>query len=572
MKNELPGLYLTVGAHVDYPGSRRIGEYGMRVIPGDLVSVSENAGGWLGIDGILTGLERHEGETDADAALRLYRRGGIDALHKLSGYFTLLLIEKGAHRARLISDQMAYRPYYIYAHGGKVSISPDASYPRRLGWPATLDRQVLYQMFRINHPLGGRCLAREIERTRPFTYYTVAPDGAVVRAGSALIEQAPDPNLTLDEAADRMHEAASNAAAAILDHPVAGSRPLELPLTAGYDSRHLLGELLALGRPPDRIRHIRVDEADYAPVEMMCRELDLDLHTVRFGELDQATLVRTWLLNTAGQVHLHQLYLYGLGLGTGRRPVIGLSAYLSGILFSYAPLGTPLSRRHYSRTSLRLLFPDCFRLAREFDEHIGTELGRFSGEEAFRMLAADAVNRSPRYAGAAFAGLGDHAVYFAPAADRATWEWFRTVSASLAWRQKARIRLFERHFPELGRFPARDGRPLLRPQPERQISPISRALRKSRRSRPARNPVPPTPHAWLRAHPTLRRLMERVVMESRLCRDGEIPFAATRLLWAGQRRGAFAGWPLMSLATTEAAYRILILGEDPGLTADWLTG
>ncbi len=572
MKNELPGLYLAAGDRVDLPGCRRLGAYAVKAMPGALVSVTETAEGWFGVDGILTGVDRYDNESDAEAALRLYRHEGVDALHELTGFFTLLLIEKAAHRAWLISDLMASRPYYIYAHAGKASISPDASFPRRLGWPATLDRQVLYQMFRINHPLGGRCLAREIERIRPFAHYRIAPDGSVARSEPARIEQAPDPRLTLDEAADQMHETAARAVGSILAHPVTGTRSLELPLTAGYDSRHLLGELLALGRPPDRIRHIRVDEADYTPVEMMCRDLGLDLRAARFGDLDQAALVRAWLLGSAGQVHLHQLYLYGLGCETGPQPVVGLTAYLSGLLFSYTPLGTPLNRRRYTRTSLRLLFPDCTRLAREFDERIDKEISRFAGEPAFRLLAVDAVNRSPRYAGAAFAGLGDRALYFAPAADAATWEWFCRVPASLAWRQKARIRLFERHFPDLGRFPARDGSPLVRMRPECKIPPNLRTPGGSRWNRRARNPVPPTPHAWLRAHPTLRGLVERVVTESKLCQDGEIPHAAVRMLWTGQRHGAFAGWPLMSLATTEAAYRILIRGEDPDNTADWLTG
>lgn len=571
MKNKLPGLYLLAGKHLDTQGFQRCGAFAVREVPGALVSVSETEKIWLGIDGILTGIDRCTGEKDADAALRLYQNQGIKALSELSGYFTLLLIEKEPGQTWVISDLLASRPYYIYKHNGMVSTGPDAAFARRLRLPVTLDRQVLYQMFRINHPLGGRCLAREIERTRPFTKYNISSDGSIQRKAPSHIEQEPDPQLTLDSAADQMHEAASQAVDAILKHPLARSRKLELPLTAGYDSRHLLGELLALRRPPDRIRHVRVDEADYFPVAEMCNDLDLDLHAPRFEEIDQTDLLRIWLHNTAGQVHLHQLYLFGVRPDAESSSVLGLTAYLSGLLFSYSPLGTPINRRHYTRTGLGLLFPDRGRQAREFKNRVETELNFFKGEEAFRIISTDAVNRSPRYAGAAFTELGDNAIYFPPAADRATWEWFRRMPASLAWRQKARIRMFERHFPQLGCYPTRNGFPLIRPHSKDNIPSTSSPKQKLRRKKYPHNPIPPTPHAWLRAHPTLRNLTERVVSESKLCEDGQISRAVVQFLWKTHQYGAFNGWALMSLVTTEAAYRMLILGEAPDTVTDWLT-
>lgn len=573
MKNTLPGLYLLAGMDLDFQDSRRWGAFRLRSVPGALVSVAETEQIWLGVDGILTGLDRREGEQDADSALRLYLSKGQEALHELTGYFTLLLVCKDPNggQAWIISDHLASRPYYIYSHNNRICTGPDASFPRQIGMPVTLDRQVLYQMFRINHPLGGKCLAHEIERIRAFTTYRIGSHGTLKRLIPTQIEQIPDPELTLDEAADQMHEAASQAVAAILEHPLARSRELELPLTAGYDSRHLLGEMQAWGRPPDRIRHVRVNEADYIPVEMMCRELDLDLHAPRFADLEHTDLLKTWLRHTSGQVHLHQLYLFGVKPKAGSSPVLGLTAYLSGLLFSYAPLGTPLLHRHYTRTALGILFPDRARLAHEFKARVEPELDFFKGENAFQIIAADAVNRSPRYAGAAFTELGDNAIYFPPAADRATWEWFRRVPAALAWKQKARIRLFERHFPQLGGYPTVNGYPLISLQIKNQSSPSSHAAPKGQRIKTTRNPIPPTPHAWLRSYPFLRNLTERVTSEARLCQDGQLSRKAVRALWKAHQLGAFNGWALMSLASNEAAYRLMILGEDMDSVADWLT-
>jgi len=569
--NELPGLYLLIGAPPPSGDFRSIGGAAVRAVPGALVSACESEGTWLGVDGILTRIDRRDGETDADAAMRLYRNGGIEALRGISGYYTILLVDKTDGTVRIIPDFMATRRYYLYAHGGKACAGPDAAIPRRLGLSVTLDRQILYQMFRINHPIGGKCLAGEIERTRPFTLYRITPDGNIERQAPSRIEQNPDPGITLDEAADRMHEAASAAVAAILEHPLARSRELELPLTGGYDSRHLLGELRDCGRLPDRIRHIRVSESDYRPVEIICRGLGLDLHAPKYGELDHKALIRRWLLQTAGQVHLHQLYLFGLGDPAGVRPVLGLTAVLSGLLFSYIPLGTPIHRRHYTRTGLGLLFKDRARLAGEFAERIDAEFDRFEGEELFRGIAADAVNRTPRYAGAAFTELGEQAVYIAPAAERGAWEWFRTMPASLVARQKARIRLFERIYPDLGRFPKPNGSPLIRIPPESASPIVSRPMDAADPGARVRGRIPPTPHAWIRAHPILHGAVARVVSDSKLCADGHIPRAAARALWRAHRLGAYNGWALMSLVSTEAAYRILILGEDPGAVADWLT-
>ncbi|MBN1272209.1 MAG: hypothetical protein JXB26_08040 [Candidatus Aminicenantes bacterium] len=573
MNNKLSGLYLLAGSQADPASSgwESFGRFSLRFVPGSLVSVSTFQGKWLGVDGIITGIDRNNQETDADAALRLVLKKGINALYELSGYFTLLFIEKKTGRALLISDMMATRPYYIYNHGGTVYLGPDVSFPARIGLPLTMNRQVLYQMFRINHPLGGRCLAQEIERTRPFTSYEISDGGLVKRKAPLRIEQMPDQEKTLDQAADDMHETASKAVAAILEHPIARSRDLELPLTAGYDSRHLLAELMDAGRPPDRIRHVRVDEADYFPVEDICRDLKYDLHAPRFEDLDQKNLIRLWLRRTSGQIHLHQLYLFGVAPSPESRPVLGLTAYLSGLLFSYQPLGTSIHRRHYTRTGLALLFPDRERHAREFKEQVHTEISRFEGEEPFKKIAVDAVNRSPRYAGAVFAEFGERAFYIPPAADRATWEWFLRVPASLVFRQKARRRLFERHFPTLGAYPLNNGYPLIRSRTKKTVPFLSGKAPKREQRRFPRNAVPPTPHAWLRVLPILHRMIDRIVHESALCDQGEINRSAVRFLWKTHQLGAFNGWALMSFVTTEASHRIIIHGEDADSVADWLT-
>jgi len=498
--------------------------------------------------------------SDAAVALRIFQESGPDGLRNLNGYFTLLLVEKDSGLVRLFTDLLAVRPYYIYNHGGSITVSPDIAFPRSVGLPVSLDRQVLYQMFRINHPLGGRSIIREIERSRPFYSYRISSRGLEYRSPKRIVQE-PDPLLTLDDAADQMHAAAANAVTSILAHPVADSRELELPLTAGYDSRHLLGELLTLGHPPDLIRHVCISEADFLPVKTICRDLKLDLQADYFGELDKAELIRCWLHHSSGQVHLHQLYLYGVGKAARSRPILGLTAYLSGILFSYAPLGTPVNRRFYTRSGLGFLFRDYLQLAREFCEKVKTEIDFFEGEKEFRQLAADAVNRSHRYAGAASAPFDDQIIYFPPAAERGTWEWFRRMPTSLVLNQKARIRLFERHFPDLGKYPVNDGLPLIRPHP----------VPKDKRPQRIRNPVPPNPHAWLRAYPQLGNLATRVVKESQLCADGLICHNGAVTLRQAHRWGAVTGWALMSLITTEAAYRILIKGESIDSVADWMT-
>lgn len=560
MQKKRPGLYLFVDKNFSAPEFKRWGDLAVCAVPGALVSTAETEQVWLGIDGILLGIDRYGNESDAAAALRIFQKSGSEGLRNLNGFYNILLVEKEAERAWLFTDLLAVRPYYIYDHRGSIVVSPDITFLRSCGLSVSLNRQVLYQMFRINHPLGGQCIIREIERTRPFFSYRISSRGLEYKNPKRIFQE-PDPLLTLDDAADQMHETASAAVASILAHPLLASRELELPLTAGYDSRHLLGELLALGHPPDSVRHVCINELDFLPVKAICRDHKLVLQAAYFSELDHKELIRYWLNFSSGQVHLHQLYMLGVGAKIGSRPVLGLTAYLSGILFSYAPLGTPLNRRFYTRSGLGFLFRDHTRLTREFREQVKTEIAFFEGEKEFRLLAADAVNRSHRYAGAAFAPFDDQVVYFPPAAERGTWEWFRRIPAALALNQKARIRLFERHFPDLGKYPTQNGLPLIRTHPVPQAN----------RPQRLRNPVPPNPHAWLRAYPQLGNLATRVVKESQLGADDLISPAGIRMLRELHHLGAVTGWALMSLITTEAAYRILLKGESTDSVADWMT-
>ena len=83
-------------------------------------------------------------------------------------------------------------------------------------------------------------------------------------------------------------------------------------------------------------------------------------------------------------------------------------------------------------------------------------------------------------------------------------------------------------------------------------------------------PAPDTEHAWLRQLPVLRRVHERVVTESWLARDGLIEGAVLRDLWRRHQRGGYHAWPLLSAATVEVAYRLLVCAQPEDAVLSWL--
>jgi hypothetical protein len=568
------GIYILAGTLATECNLPKVGEFRADG-SGPLFSRAAGNACQVLFEGILTA-NRETGLTDAEIALRSYEAKGLSGLRDLEGFFRLALIDLEKKRALVVSDPMAVRPLYLYRAGCTAAVAPTPWFFRECGLPMSLDRQGLYQSFRFYHPVGNRTLVEQITRSRPLTVYEIHADGTVDEHAPNRIAKEADDSIDLDIAASRIKEIMAQVLGSILDHPLLRGRSIVLPLTAGQDSRHILGELIERKRTPEMLRHVRIKQCDYEPVRMIAEDLSIPLDAPAVAELDHPALARHWIRQTAGLVNFHQSHLTATVQNLPDDALIGFDGYLCDhFLGLYRRPGTP-STRNYCPFFSRALFPDHADLSDRCESEVEGELGVFVGPEDFRVRMFDAFNRGVHYTGAAFPVMGDRVLFFAPGAHRLALDFCRLVPEPVAALKRARLRMFHRYFPHLSSFPSEHGPPFsgIEVQPCQKPSRLS-AIGKFARGMLTlyrTDPAPETCHEWLRAVPFLKRMHLLVTSESALARDRHLPSHVAPLLFKLHQAGASFGFALMTLASAEVAYRSLVMRESTESILDWLTG
>ncbi len=561
-----PGVYLLTGETTPRLGLRPCGAF-LVGGAGPFFSEASDPVATVLFEGILLG-DRHPGLTDAEVALQRVRTQGPDALEQLDGFYRAVLVEPGEGRARLVGDPMATRPQYVYRGSTRAAVAPGPAFMARAGLPMQLDRAALYQLFRLCHPVGPGSLISPVERSRPRTTYRIFADGRVDARRPPPLRKHEDRAIDLERAATLIHDTHARIVSSVLEHPRLRGRAVHLPLTAGMDSRHLLGALLEAGAPPQLLCHVRLDPEEHAVVQTLARTQDLPLWAPAVEHLDLRGLLRTWARRCAGMVHVHQLYLMGVAQQRPPEGMVGFDGYLADLFLGQHRLPVPLEQRYYVDAPLRWLFPDHRELEASCRRAIERERAGFVGSADFVASACDAFNRGPWYTGGAFGLVDPDAAIFAPGAHGDALELFRTIPESVGRYKRARLRMFHRDFPSLARVPAQNGVPLcaVSTLPDHKASSLGRRLW----SRLRASPQTVGPHRWLRRVDVLRQIHARVVHEGWLLRDGILPRAVVRALWHAHQQGARTGFAIMSLLSAEVGYRVCVLGQDPDAVTDWL--
>lgn len=539
-------------------------------------------GGWhLFFDGALThGRER--GQSDAATALGAFLEnsgtsgGGFDALHALEGFYNAILLHEREPRAHFFSDPLSSRAWYLYRRGRAVAAAPTPLAFARWGLPMSLDRLELFHTFRFMHSCLGRTLAEEVERLQPGLRYTLRERAPMQTRRYRSFAHRPDPDVTLDESVERMKTFFGDVTRGLLTHPRLAGRPVHLPLTAGLDSRHILGELLEQDCPPAALHHIQIEDADYQPVREMAAGLGLELHAPTLADLDWPRVLRRWAARSGGLVSVHQSYLLGMiaALPRGGEALM-LGGYLMDGLMTISPWtalpeGTGPAEhvwnQRYTRPGmLRLLFPDRGALADESFAHLRAAAARFDGPRWYRAVLLAMHQRGLHYTGPLDPLFADDALHFSPGAHVRSLDYFRTVPRAVAGDRKARLEALRRHFPDLAAYPGPDGRSyrrkdrLLKTAASRSqyVRPWLEAIRSGFR----KDPAPESEHAWLRHIAPLRRVHRAAARESALVEDGHLRGLGPRASWLLLHAGGYQGWTLMSLLTAEVAYRLLMRQE-----------
>lgn len=575
-----PGLYLAAGHACPGAAHWQINGRGL------LYSRATRDRHTLYLDGLL--LHRPpSASSDAEHALAVWLAEGPAGLAQLAGYFNVLVVDETEHRAFLMGDAFASRPWYLYRRAHAVAAAPTPLFFADLELPMRLDRQGLYETLRLMHTAAGAgTLIEEVVRIEPGAGYWVEADGRVQRERTRRFVQDEDASLDLDAAADWLTEIVRGGVQGTLNHAALRDRPIHLSLTAGLDSRHVLGELLAQGCPPERLRHVLITQAEARPVEAMADGLSITLDLRPVGALDYGELLARWVERSGGLLHAHQIYLLDMAQRIPAGGVVGFDGFLMDYLLGYAPHRIEVPNReaipealfgqsYTDAAMLRALVPQTERHAEVALNGLRTGAGKIEGDATFTLTMLQALNRSWKYSGAAYPLLGDDALYIAPGVHPEAIRFVERVPFEVAGHRRARVHALRRHFPDLAVYPSSKGVPYLQPQPlQKGGTPLAAYLRRIARSLGSRgriDPAPETEHAWLRRIPAWHRMMDRLAEDSCLAADGVVRGTALRACWRLHRLGDYRAWTLMSLLTAEVAYRLLVLREAPEAVHAWLT-
>jgi hypothetical protein len=580
-----PGLYFVSRPGAESPAAllERTGPFHAASV-GRLTSRAARGGWHLLFDGILTH-ERVPDQTDAEAMLNTFLDGGFDALHALEGFYNVLLLQAERGEAHLFSDPLCTRSWYLYQQGNTVAAAPTPLAFAAWELPMSLDRGGLFDTLRFMHGSLDRTLVQEVERLLPGTRYTWKGDAPLQKQPYVSFEHCPDLSITLEESAERLKTFFAEVMRGTLTHPRLESLPVHLPLTAGLDSRHILGELLDQDRPPEALRHVRFRPYDYEPARQIAEGLDLPMLAPPVARLDWPRLVERWMRRSAGLVNVHQAYLLEM---TGRVPsngAIGFNGYLMDWLMAVSPLKalppgtTPAQhvwdRHKMGRGMLALLLPDASSLAEDSLNRLRAFAQRFEGPRWYRAVLLIVHQRGLHYTGPMDPMFADDAFYFSPGAHVRSLRYFQTVPRAVGGDRRARLEAMRRYFPELAAYPNADGHPydaydVLMKSSSSWWSQYGRPWLEALRSGFRDDPAPGTEHAWLRQIPALRSMHRVVARDSALARDGHLRGRGARASWGLLRAGGYQAWTLMSLLTAETAYRLLVRQEPLRDVTGWL--
>lgn len=572
-----PGLYVPPAAEAsDASRASRVS------VTGQLASQATTSHVSCWFDGLLTA-DRAESQSDAETALAAYRERGIDGLTALEGFYNLCLVDEEAGTTYLVSDPLCSRPLYLYRGDRRAAAASTPLAFAEWDLPMHLSRTGLYGIFRFVHSSGRQTLVEEVERLQPGLLYEIGRDGTVTTERVHSLDYDVNPDMTLDEATEWLKSSFGSVLDGALSHPRLRDRPIHLPLTAGLDSRHILGELIDQGHPPDQIRHVYIEESDYEPVRQIAEGLGLPFRCVSIRDLDVPTLARRWMERSGGLVNVHQSYLLHLAQHEAAESVVGFNGYLMDWFLGIAPRDHPapdnavgpLWNRTYTRPNmLRALFRDEADLQKPVRDRLEAIVRSVEGPAWYRMMMGDFHQRGLHYTGVIDPMLADDALYVSPGAHRWSLEFVRTAPKDVAGERRARLEAMRRHFPELAAYPGPRGVPYaeqseikkLKSSRWEQVLPILKAIATGFQT----DPAPESEHEWIRRIDGFHAMHRRAAFDSALVRDGHLRGAAVKGVWYLLRAGSFQGWTLMSLLTAETAYRLLVKQQSLDDVTDWL--
>lgn len=512
-------------------------------------------------------------------------RTNIKTVALSNGSFNAIIIKNDGSDGYFVNDVLCSRPSYFYYSATEIGSAPAPDFFRKLGLEMNFNRIALYESVRLLHTGFDRTFAKEVSRFTHGNIIYFNSVGSVKSIPTVKFEQNVDHKLTLEECAKWIDTFSTEAVKSAVTHPKLRDKPVELPLTAGFDSRQLLGILQKIGKPPGKLRHIRISEDDFKPVQAVSDGLVIPLQWENLDQLNTRDLLIRWAERSSGCINVHQYYLLQLKNHGSSQGCISFNGYLMDLLLGIAVRGKHISdkqvfenvwnRRYTGNLILKLLFRDEKRLKYETQQLFEAEFSRYVGDPRFRNIMMDLHHRSMHYIGVTDPMVSDETFMFSPGAHGDALEFVKKASHAIAGDKKAKLYILKHWYSDVAAFPFSGGLDIHKTavSPKVVDGPVKKAFKlwlKYIRSGFKSNPAKEGEHAWLRNNKDLRHIHKRFVETSALVRDRHISGFALRFSWKLHQSGGYQGWTLMSLLSAEVAYRNLILGESPEQIVDRL--
>lgn len=578
---EAPGIYL-LPDHLFEHEELTFGSYSA-FVKGYLGSSHTNGEWTLFLDGILTN-RPNNGLSDAGFALELFLEKGVSEVQKLEGFYNVLLIHESGNELYFFSDLLCNRTWYLYQKDDLTALSPTPLTFSDLNMETSFNEQAFYEQIRLLHTGSDRTLVNEIGRTLPGYVYKLSED-QLEKKVNVPFTQRTDDSLDLEDCTHAMVDLCRKSISGVLDHPKLSELPVQLPLTGGLDSRHLLGELYAQNNPPELLRHILIQNKDYVPVKEIAKDLELPLKVDTFETMDMKALLSWWISRSGGLINIHQFYLINLKNDLKDRKHVSFNGYLMDLLLGLAvktdkldpeaPYKPVWNRTYSSPTIRRLLIPNAKYWEQETEQIFKNEIEEFQGEPWFKMLMLDIHHRGLHYTGIVDSMLADEVFSFSPGATYQAYVFASTSPHEVAGDKRAKLKALQEHFPEMAKYKGVEGTSFadmeMRPEIiEHPVIKNVKAVLKTVLSGFRTNYNSESEHSWIRNNTNLHHIHKKMVSDSSLVKDGYVRRVGLSICWKINQMGGYQGWTLMSLLSAEISYRILIKKEAPERVLNWL--
>lgn len=219
----------------------------------------------------------------AEHALEAFLRGGAERVAQLDGVFSALIVERRQARVHVVTSVLGARPLRYRCHAGALALAPtDLGVVALSQLRPDVDLGALATLVACGWPLGGGTGLRGVEECEPRRVLTWAR-GRIAHTGVEALLQRPrlaarDVERTEAKLDEVLTELEDGTRRELERHPAA---PVNVPLTAGTDSRAVLALLLHLaGRERVRTYTRGTSSQDARVARELARRLGLGHETL----------------------------------------------------------------------------------------------------------------------------------------------------------------------------------------------------------------------------------------------------------------------------------------------------